>query len=310
MRSTILRPSVFAGAVFLLALAFLLPQSGLYGLSLFAFVPIAVGGLGAVVVGAKTEKSATLAGALSGFLGSLFFLAIGVEGLICVVMVLPLVLPLGAIGGWLAYEMREKKRTVTHSRFLMLALPLSLAWDLNAPNPLFEVRSTMEINASPEVVWKNVVSFSDLPDPDEWYFKTGIAYPIRARIEGSGPAAIRYCEFSTGDFVEPIEVWEEPTLLRFAVTRNAPPMQEWSPYGQVRPRHLHGYLVSEKGQFRLTRLANNRTLLEGTTWYRHGLLPAQYWRLWSDAVIHRIHVRVLNHIKTLSEAESTPRSLD
>jgi hypothetical protein len=32
------------------------------------------------------------------------------------------------------------------------------------------------------------------------------------------------------------------------------------------------------------------------------LWPAGYWRLWSDELIHRIHMRVLKHIK--AEAES------
>ena len=117
-----------------------------------------------------------------------------------------------------------------------------------------------------------------------------------------GPGATRYCEFSTGPFVEPIEVWDEPRLLRFRVTENPAPLHEWSPYARVLPRHLHGYLVSKEGQFRLTRMANNRTLLEGTTWYRHGLWPAEYWRWWSNAIIHRIHMRVLTHIRTLAEA--------
>jgi hypothetical protein len=146
-----------------------------------------------------------------------------------------------------------------------------------------------------------VVTFSELPEPHEWYFRGGLAYPIRARIEGAGPGAVRRCEFSTGPFVEPIEVWNEPRQLSFRVTENPAPMHEWSPYARVLPKHLHGYLVSEHGQFLLTPLPGNRTLLEGTTWYRHGLWPAPYWRLWSDAIIHRIHLRVLRHIKTLSE---------
>lgn len=29
--------------------------------------------------------------------------------------------------------------------------------------------------------------------------------------------------------------------------------------------------------------------------------PAEYWQLWSDAIIHRIHLRVLTHIKRLAE---------
>ena len=38
-------------------------------------------------------------------------------------------------------------------------------------------------------------------------------------------------------------------------------------------------------------------------WYRHHMWPAMYGRLWSDSIIHRIHLRVLNHVKGLSESE-------
>jgi hypothetical protein len=79
-------------------------------------------------------------------------------------------------------------------------------------------------------------------------------------------------------------------------------MHELSLCADVLPRHLHGYLVSKRGQFRLTRLAGNRALLEGTSWYQYGLWPAEYWRWWSAAIIRRIHMRVLNHIRTLAEA--------
>ena len=51
--------------------------------------------------------------------------------------------------------------------------------------------------------------------PDEWLFQTGLAYPVRAEIQGRGVGRVRTCEFSTGPFVEPIEVWDEPRLLRF-----------------------------------------------------------------------------------------------
>lgn len=37
--------------------------------------------------------------------------------------------------------------------------------------------------------------------------------------------------------------------------------------------------------------------------YRHRLWPSAYWRLWSDAIIHRIHMRVLRHI----DRETTSR---
>jgi hypothetical protein len=37
------------------------------------------------------------------------------------------------------------------------------------------------------------------------------------------------------------------------------------------------------------------------TWYKHGLWSASYWQIWSDFIIHRIHMRVLRHIQTASE---------
>jgi len=51
-------------------------------------------------------------------------------------------------------------------------------------------------------------------------------------------------------------------------------------------------------------MPGGRTLLQGTSWYQHGLWPAEYWRWWSDAIIHRIHMRVLNHVRDLSEADA------
>lgn len=85
--------------------------------------------------------------------------------------------------------------------------------------------------------------------------------------------------------------------MRFGVTENPAPLDELSPYRNVRPPHLHGYFVSHQGQFILTQLPDGRTGVEGTTWYSNTLWPAAYWHLWSDYIIHRIHMRVLEHIK-------------
>jgi len=107
---------------------------------------------------------------------------------------------------------------------------------------------------------------------------------------------VRRCVFSTGAFIEPIEVWEAPRLLKFSVEQNPAPLEEWTPYEHVTPPHLRGFLVSRGGQFHLVPLPGGRTLLEGTTWYRHTMWPAAYWRLWSDHIIHQIHLRVLRYI--------------
>jgi hypothetical protein len=68
---------------------------------------------------------------------------------------------------------------------------------------------------------------------------------------------------------------------------------------------LHGYLQCQEGELRLTALSGGKTLLEGTTWYTDRIWPSQYWQVWSDLMIHHIHLRVLNHIKNLSEQPTT-----
>jgi hypothetical protein len=42
-------------------------------------------------------------------------------------------------------------------------------------------------------------------------------------------------------------------------------------------------------------------MLEGTTWYINKIKPGFYWKLWSDFIVHKIHNRVLEHIKVQAE---------
>jgi hypothetical protein len=236
----------------------------------------------------------------------------GIEGLVCLAMASPLILVLCLTGGALAFSLQARfwKRRASPALLLLLLLSAPLLMGAEAAVPriptVYAVRTAVVVDAPPEAVWRNVVSFRQLPPPDDWVFHTGIAYPVRSEIQGRGVGAVRYCEFSTGPFIEPIVVWDEPRRLAFWVTASPPALQELSPWGTIHPPHVRGFLVSRRGQFLLTPLPGGRTRLEGTTWYQHGLYPAGYWRLWSDWIIHRIHLRVLEHVKRLSE-EGTER---
>ena len=133
-------------------------------------------------------------------------------------------------------------------------------------------------------------------------------YPINATIQGSGVGAIRHCNFTTGSFVEPITVWNEPELLAFSVTQQPAPMTELS-FWDIDAPHLHDYFVSERGQFKLTPLPGGKTLLQGSTWYTHKIQPAFYWSLWGEYIVHRIHLRVLKHIRREAEKAETDLNL-
>jgi hypothetical protein len=283
-----------------------------YGWGLFVAVPFCMGFGAAMVYGMRQPRSligcvgvaclsvVLLGGALLGF---------AVEGVICLLMAAPIALPLTAFGGICAYAVQRRRWFQTEAPVVLSALLLfvpGVEWTehiIARPSPVFMVRTAIDVQALPERVWHEVVAFSEIAPPKEWMFRAGIAYPVRAEMLGSGVGAERHCVFSTGAFVEPIQVWDEPRLLKFSVTSNPPPMEEWTPYSHIDPPHLHRFLESNGGQFLLTPLPNGGTRLEGTTWYKHGLWPTEYWQVWSDAIIHRIHLRVLRHIR--DEAERT-----
>ena len=297
--------SRWAVVLFLAALvtgtAIWLMRTGTYGLTLFVVAPVVIGAVSVFLLQPQSYGQAACQAAAVVACLTCSLIVIGLEGLFCILMTLPLATPLGALGGVIAFQLIPSHAAAGSVAMLVFVPIASLTFDMEARPAVFEVRTAVKIGAPPARVWMNVVAFPELDPPSEWYFRSGIAYPMRARIEGSGVRAVRYCEFSTGAFVEPVEIWDEGRLLKFSVTENPAPMMELSPYAGLVPNHLHGYFNSKQGQFRLIPLAGGRTLLEGTTWYQHGLWPAQYWRWWSDAIIHRIHLRVLNHIRALSE---------
>lgn len=281
-----------------------------YGAVLFFGTPLVMGMVAGFLANRPTVRSSAATariGTLVMFFAGGVLLAFAFEGLICLVMAAPIVMPLSVAGSLLGKWIAEATPTgPAHAVPVILALPLLAGAESLTHAPVeFEVLTVVDVAAPPEIVWRHVVAFPDLPEPEEWFFRCGIACPIRARIEGSGVGAVRHCEFSTGDFVEPITVWEEPRRLAFDVADQPDPMVELSPWRHVHPPHLeHRALASRRGEFRLVPTADGRTRLEGRTWYTFDMHPRGYWTLWSDLSIHAIHRRVLEHIRRLAERDA------
>ncbi|MEM7374800.1 MAG: DUF805 domain-containing protein [Bacteroidota bacterium] len=282
---------------------------GEYGWGLFVGIPFFLG-MGSVLIYCHHEyryiKECLSVSAISVLLfgGALLFLAL--EGVLCLLMAAPLGLVIGMLGGLVGFSIQERgtKTAGTLFSFTWLMIPLLIFGEHTdgRQSEVVPVTTEVIIDAAPQAIWNELVAFSTIPEPKDWFFQTGIAYPTHAEIEGHGEEAVRYCNFTTGTFVEPIDIWDEPRLLRFSVLDQPPPLVESSPYEHLHLPHLENYFVSEQGQFLLEELPNGQTLLSGTTWYRHEIWPAAYWHIWSNYILHKIHLRVLNHIK--QEAES------
>ena len=279
---------------------------GRYGSMLFFAVPFA---MGAVTAFLFNRRRGATAGATFKVVNFMFLAAAGVillfaaEGIICILMALPLAVLTGAGGAIVGRAIAQTGNADTPlSMFPLLLLPLAAVLEPPGALLVHEVRTSIEINAPPERVWPHVVAFRPMAEPRDMLFRLGIAYPKYARIEGAGVGAVRYCVFSTGAFIEPITRWEPGRRLSFDVISSPAPLRELTPFENVSPPHLDGYLRSRRGEFRLVPLSGGKTRLEGSTWYEIDMAPEGYWQLFSDYMIHRIHQRVLTHIR--DEVES------
>lgn len=283
-----------------------------YGFGLFLGVPFFTGFIASWALNAgeiRPKRDTVAISVVVPLVIGLALIGFRLEGLVCLAMAIPLALPFSIAGGLTArycLTVRRAPGTGTSVTACIAILPLLMLAEqtANLEPPSRPVSTSITINAPVNVVWKNVIAFSPLSPPADLLFRSGIAYPIGAEIHGSGPGAIRYCRFSTGDFVEPITVWDENHLLAFNVLSEPPSLHELG-IGPIHTPHVdRNYMRSQHGEFRLTALDANHTLLQGTTWYQDYFWPQTYWRAWSDAIIHRIHMRVLQHVKAEAEAQA------
>lgn len=279
-----------------------------YGWSLFLGVPMVVCFLSAFCTSFRREVSfgtAYWTSIVSLVLVCGLTLLSGLDGLICLVMALPLAMILGLAGAFFGRALGSACRGGARSALpvtLVLVFPLLVGFDraTRPPLPMRTVSTGVFIHSPIDRVWRTVIAFPRITEPLRGLFRFGIAYPIEAHIDGVGVGAVRHCVFSTGSFVEPITAWQEPNLLAFDVSSSPPPMEELTIYEHLDTPHLHGHMISHRGQFQLKQVGD-QVLLEGTTWFTHSLSPQWYWGPISDYIIHSIHGRVLNHIKHTAE---------
>jgi hypothetical protein len=272
-----------------------------YGLALFLGTPFVLGLATAFTLCRRypaSRKETSEVVAFAGLVVAGATLLVGNEGAVCLLMLAPLGLVIALMGGATGRHFANIGEGPARGAVLIaVMLPGGAALESGQPMAhVREVRSSVVIDAPAMEVWNHVIAFDPIPEPTSPMFKLGIAYPMHAEIDGSGVGAVRYCVFSTGAFVEPITAWEPGERLSFDVVESPPPLEELSLW-RIAPPHLTGYLEPVRGEFRLIRLPGGATRLEGSTWYEQRLRPEGYWVLFSDLVIRRIHVRVLEHIR-------------
>ena len=281
-----------------------------YGGPLFFGVPSAVGFVSTAILrktnGPQTRTTAAGVALCAGAGMIVGFLVFGWEGLFCILMAIPLALPLVILGSLVAWELfhRYDVETFGPSALFVLAIVALIPIEARFQHPSRGVvADSVLVRASPRETWRAIVALDRIPQPHDWIYRAGIACPQRTRIVTPAVNGIRICKLSTGIVIEQIEVWKPEEMLRWRTQSSPAPMKELNPFhDQVDAPHLHGYYESPRGEFALDSLGPNRTRLTRRTWYSQRLYPSFYWSLLCEAGISQIHRTVLEHVRDMAES--------
>src|SRR3954471_371124 len=213
------------------------------------------------------------------------------EGVVCLVIVSPalyIFILCGILLGRVWF--RPDHSTLSLTIFPLVAL-LTLSDSIYHSERQDVVIDRIVINAPPAKVWPNVLAFPEIPDrPDYWIFRLGLPYPTQTTNGGNFVGADRQCIFSNGIVIKErvSEISPNEKLTFDIVEQPADP-------------EAYGHITLHRGQFVLQDNHDGTTTLIGSSWYTLHVRPRWYFDLWTRDMTRAVHLRVMNHIKRLSE---------
>ena len=159
-------------------------KTGIYGWTVFVALPMLLGAVACWALPPRTGWGAVLLGSGTILAVSLLLFAAGMEGGLCLLLSLPLTLPLGCLGAWFSHRLMSSRAAARSGLAMLLVLPpTALTFDTHAQAPVYAVKTAIEISAPPGRVWRQIIDLAQFPEPHEWYFRAGLAYPMDVRLE-------------------------------------------------------------------------------------------------------------------------------
>jgi hypothetical protein len=215
------------------------------------------------------------------------------EGTVCLLIGFPILFVCGFAGVLLGRLLFKSKTAAMNLSVIPMLLIATLAEGKMRQDQRRVVEDRIRINAPATQVWNYVVSFPAMDAaPDYWLNKIGLPSPLATTCQGAFVGAARECIFSDGlVFKERVSEITPARLLTFDMVE------------QPSDPELLGHLTLHRGQFKLIDNNDGTTTLIGRSWYTLHMRPLWYFDWWTRDVTSHVHLRVMEHIKTLAEGK-------
>ena len=215
------------------------------------------------------------------------------EGAVCLLIGFPILFVCGFAGVLLGRLLFKSKTAAMNLSAIPVLLIATLAEGKLRQDQQGVVEDRLLINAPAAAVWNYVVSFPTIDAaPNYWLNKVGLPSPLATTCQGAFVGAARECIFTNGlVFKERVSELTPMGLLTFQIAE------------QPHDPELLGHLTLHRGQFQLIDNNDGTTTLIGRSWYTLHMRPLWYFDWWTRDVTSHVHLRVMEHIKTLAEGD-------
>lgn len=239
------------------------------------------------------------------------------EGLICIVMFMPVALVAATVGGvaaGLIARMVRSRASRNASLACVMFFPFLITpfeHQLLSQRDLRSVESVIDIKAAPAVVWSNIervpaIRTSELQP--SWSHAIGFPNPVEATLSKEGVGGIRNATFEKGVFfIETVDDWDPQHHLGFSIraqTASIPKttLDEHVTVGGQYFDVLHG-------DYELEPLPNGVTRLHLQSLHRVSTDLNWYAHLWTDSIMRDLQVRILQVIRDRCERQTADPTL-
>jgi len=230
------------------------------------------------------------------------------EGLICIVLALPIMLFFSSLGGLFTVTAASESGATLPIILLLPYVVMPLEHGRVAPREIVETTTETTISAPANVVWRHVVSVDSIrPDEERPALFTAIGFPrpISATLSHEGVGGIRDATFQGGiHFVETVTRWEPERAIGFTIRAQPVPASTLDPHVTIGGP----YFDVLTGTYELYPLSNGKVRLVLHSQHRVSTEFNLYAGWWSDRIMRSIQDNILDVIQRRCEGAAAAPS--
>lgn len=230
----------------------------------------------------------------------------GLEGLICLVVIVGPFVVLGAIGAFVFRMMKLRlsdKQTPLYTSLLLPLLVLLIESCFPAIDQYHEITTSTIITANRADIWQNVKNVKNIAATEiqpHFVHAIGVPKPLDGRLDREGAGAVRHISWEKGiRFREAIKHWEEGRSFDYDI--------EVDP-GSIPPTTLDEHVMIGgkyfdvvEGGYAIDSIAHQQFRVSLRCKYRVTTNLNAYSKWWADYILDDFNEMILEVIKQRSE---------